>query len=41
MTIRQSGQLTTVPARFVTEEGNPHNQRDAAYEEIHHPAPLK
>ena len=39
-TSRQPGELTTVLARFVTEEGNPHNQRNVAYVELYHPAPL-
>jgi GTP-binding protein EngB required for normal cell division len=37
---RQPGELTTVLARFVTEEGNPHNQRNVAHVEVFHPAPL-
>lgn len=37
---RQPGELTTILARFVTEEGNPHNQRNVAYVEVYHPAPL-
>lgn len=39
-TPRQSRELTTILARFVTEEGNPHNQRNVAYAEVYHPAPL-
>ncbi|RME40841.1 MAG: Dynamin family protein [Caldilineae bacterium] len=32
--------LTTLLARFVTEEGNPHNRRNVAQVEVFHPAPL-
>lgn len=37
---RQPGELTTILAWFVTKEGNPHNQRNVAYVEVYHPAPL-
>jgi GTP-binding protein EngB required for normal cell division len=39
-TTQQPAELTTVLARFVTEEGNPHNQRNVAHVEVYHPAPL-
>jgi GTP-binding protein EngB required for normal cell division/F0F1-type ATP synthase membrane subunit b/b' len=39
-TAKHSGELTTMLAHFVTEEGNPHNQRNVAHVEVHHPAPL-
>lgn len=39
-TAQQPVQLTEVLARFVTEAGNPHNQRNVAYVEVFHPAPL-
>lgn len=39
-TLQDPNQLTTLLARFVTEEGNPHNQRNVAHVEVYHPAPL-
>ncbi len=40
LTGRSAETLTDYLAEFVTEEGNPHNQRGVAYVELLHPAPL-
>jgi len=37
---RQAGDLTAALARFVTEEGNPHNRLGVAHVEVYYPAPL-